>query len=1172
MHRQLFSKRPQPYYVHAPDYRRSSAGIRVMHMLCDALNRSGQEAYVTTRVVNPELMTPRLTDDVFAQHHEQGLEPIVVYPEITDGNPLRGNTVVRYLLNQPGFINGKGVYEEDDLLFSYTKPLLQPGMDDDRVLYLPGPDLRVFCPPSDPAKRVPGKVCYYQGRAGQAAVDPALLPADAIEITSRWPQTWEELADLFQQCEYFYCTEASALAGEAALCGCLGVVMPNRWAPLKLESTAYGVAWGTDPVEIERARSTNHLLRERLLKAQVDFWPALDHFIDVTQQAARERAGQHGRQQLRAWMAERVPSDAQQRFIAEHFSANRQPTIGVLIVDRQGDSQRLMQTIKSVGVAPNRYGAVRIVALTNTQSQPSSADAKLHFKSLDVEQPLLSIDQALRELAVDWFMLVDAGSSFSASGLLSAALETLQDPACRAVFGDECVREPGGDMSLVLRPELNFDLLLSLPGNMARHWMFHRQTWLSLGGFRADSGQAYELDYILQLIESAGFEGLKHVNEPILTCDARPLGDRPDERQVIERHLHARGYERARVECRLPGYFDVDYAAPPSAQVSIVVLLEGHRLDRVQRCLESILEKTSYPFFEVLLLAQESADGQVLAWLSGMEQLGADAIRVLRFDSALTPTQVRNLAAEYARGDFLLWLEEGAAVLEPQWLQRMLNHASRQEVGVVGARLVAPDRTISHAGLILGLNGTLGTAFAGQPLEAPGYLHRLQVEQNYPALSGKCLLIRKNLFMQAGGFDETPLLQRWADVDLGLRLHRAGYLNVWTPRAQLLISEDAQPDASADEQQALYDRWLPLLARDPSYHRNLSLSGKGFDLESDHDLTWRPLSWRPVPVVLAYPGESFMPADYRLGQPLNALRRAGLIDGMASSKLLGPVDLERYDPDVIVMQGQISHEHLHAMQAIKDYSRAFKVFELDAYLPGLPAGSEFQQRLPDDSLLALRTAFSLVDRVLVPCAALAEAIADLYGDVRVIETRLPLDSWNDLSAQRRRGGRPRVGWATASLHTGDQGLIGEVVKALATEVHWVVLGSCPAQLRPYVSEVHEAVDVARYPQALAALDLDLALAPLEQNLFNQYLNNVSILQYGACGFPVVCSDMPPYQGDLAVTRVSHRSEDWLAAIRMHITDLDNSARMGDRLQAQVRAAWMLDGDNLDAWRRAWLPD
>ncbi|MNJ47563.1 hypothetical protein D3C77_427220 [compost metagenome] len=269
-----------------------------------------------------------------------------------------------------------------------------------------------------------------------------------------------------------------------------------------------------------------------------------------------------------------------------------------------------------------------------------------------------------------------------------------------------------------------------------------------------------------------------------------------------------------------------------------------------------------------------------------------------------------------------------------------------------------------------------------------------------------------------------------------------------------------------------------------------------------------------------------------------------------------------------MLQRQISDEQLETMQRIKQFSRAFKVFELDEYLPS--ADNARHAHTPKDMLTALRTGLSFVDRFVVSTEALADAFSGLHGDIRVIETRLPLEGWKELSSQRQRGRKPRVGWAGSIHHAGNLELIADVVKALAQEVEWVFLGGCPDTIRPYVHEVYEGVDIARYPQALAALDLDLALEPLEQSVFNDCRSNLRLLEYGACGFPVVCSDLRPYQGDLPVTRVKNRFDDWVEAIRMHINDLDASARMGDQLQAKVLNEWMLEGDNLNAWRWAWM--
>jgi len=166
-----------------------------------------------------------------------------------------------------------------------------------------------------------------------------------------------------------------------------------------------------------------------------------------------------------------------------------------------------------------------------------------------------------------------------------------------------------------------------------------------------------------------------------------------------------------------------------------------------------------------------------------------------------------------------------------------------------------------------------------------------------------------------------------------------------------------------------------------------------------------------------------------------------------------------------------------------------------------------------------------------------------------------------------------VGWGGGSSHRGDLELIADVVRDLADEVEWVFFGMCPEKLRPYVHEFHNGVPIGQYPAALAALDLDLALAPLEDNLFNACKSNLRLLEYGACGFPVICSDIVCYRGDLPVTRVrNNRYKEWVDAIRMHTSDLEATAKMGDALREVVHRDWMLTGSNLAAWRDAWLPD
>ncbi|KXK69363.1 glycosyl transferase family 1 [Pseudomonas monteilii] len=876
------------------------------------------------------------------------------------------------------------------------------------------------------------------------------------------------------------------------------------------------------------------------------------------------------------WLAERVPGAMQARLIEQRLQAHQGgPVIGIIVVDAEGRTDALNASLRSLASDRCLYSSLKIVALTPGDAPATSALDKLHVLSLTDASLSSQLNQVVQDGEFDWFMLVEAGAEFTASGLLIAALDLLAAPGCRAVYGDEALRAEGAETGAALRPDLNLDLLLSLPASLSRHWLFSRQTWLDMGGFHSEAGPAFELDYILRLIESAGFEGMGHISEPLLICEAPSLRDCPDERRAIQRHLRARGFAQAHVESHMPGRYDLYYGASDDAPVSILILLQGNSTERVRRCMDTILEKTTHRNYEVLLLARDDADPAVKNWLDGVARLGTETIRCVRFPAGAAAMQMRNQAAGQARGDFLLWLDEGAAVLDGEWLQQLLNHGMRQEVGAVGAKLVSGDATISHAGFVLGLNGPVGETFAGQPMDAPGYLQRLQVDQNYVAVSGKCMLVSKALFLEAGGFDEAPELQRWMDVDLCLRLHRGGYLNVWTPRVQLLLSEDAATPASTEEEDALYDRWLPALARDPLHNPNFSLSsGNGLGL-APSGLTWRPLSsWKPLPTILAHVADGGGCGNYRVIQPLDALNREGLAEGALAWNYLAPAELERYQPDSIVLQRQIGDEQIESMRRMHVFSRAFKVFELDDYLPNLPMKSVHRADMPKDILRSLRRGLGYVDRFVVSTQSLAEAFAGLHDNIRVVPNTLDTRYWKDLKALRRQSHKPRVGWAGGAGHTGDLEVIADVVKELANEVEWVFFGMCPEKLRPYVQEFYEGVSIEQYPAMLARMNLDLALAPVEQNLFNECKSNLRLLEYGACGFPVIASDVRCYQGytDLPVTLVKNRFRSWVEAIRMHLSDLDATAKAGDALRNAVLSGWMLEGDNLSNWRKAWLPD
>ncbi|MFQ6572761.1 glycosyltransferase [Pseudomonas sp. UM16] len=868
---------------------------------------------------------------------------------------------------------------------------------------------------------------------------------------------------------------------------------------------------------------------------------------------------------MQDWLAQRTLTPQQLRLVEERLQQHGQgPTFGVLVLDLKGQSAKLDATLASLQSARQTYPNIQSLLLT------VAPDAAQHFHgpiiAVTSDNWIGRLNQVVGESSFEWLNLLEAGDELTPNGLLITGLELLTAPNTRAVYCDEMYRQAEGCLGAALHPDFNLDYLLSLPAAMGRHWLFRREVVVQAGGFNADYPQALEFELILRLITLAGLDGLGHVAEPLLVTSSPQLIEVADEKRAILEHLQARGYEQADILCDDPGHYRIRYGHAQQPLVSILIMA-GDKLAHLQRCVESLLTTTRYPHYELLLIENQPSAGEVHSWLQAMAGLGEQRLRTIHpMNVQAAQAQIIDFAASQAVGDYLLLLSPQAAIIDGDWLDELLNHAQRPEVGVVGGKLLSADGKVRHAGLILGLEGPMGHAFAGEAMESTGYMQRLKVDQNYSAVSSECLMIRRELHEALGGL-ASDVADRYLGLDLCLRVKQAGYLTVWAAHAKLMLGGDSPAASSLDEQQALYEKWLPALARDSAYNPNFSLAQSGGFKLADSDLSWRPLSsWKPLPTVLAHPADSSASSYQRIVQPFSALQQAGLIDGALSLGMMHAPDLERFAPDSIILQRLLDEERLSAMRRMKTLSHAFKVYELDTYLP------EQMKGIPvEDVVKSMRQGLPFVDRFVVSSEPLAEVFAGLHSDIRVVRSHLLPGAWQGLQGQRRTTAKPRVGLVGRAGLGGNMAMMVDVVKALTDEVEWVFFGLCPDNLRPCISEHHAEVPLDQYPTVLAKLNLDLALAPLEQNVFNECASNLQLLELGACGYPVICSDLRSYQdGALPVTRVKNRVEDWLDAIRSHLCDLDAAARLGAELQAVVRRDWMLEGDRLQAWRHAWL--
>lgn len=377
----------------------------------------------------------------------------------------------------------------------------------------------------------------------------------------------------------------------------------------------------------------------------------------------------------------------------------------------------------------------------------------------------------------------------------------------------------------------------------------------------------------------------------------------------------------------------------------------------------------------------------------------------------------------------------------------------------------------------------------------------------------------------------------------------------------------------AHDKDRFYQRWLPKVAQDPAYNRNFSLKLSGFGFESGKRGGWDPFISRTLPSVLGLPINVGAVGHYRVTQPFNELERAGWIQGRITYGVPDTIELQRLQPDTVIFQCRYSADSVPEFQGVKRFSNARRIYELDDYIIEVPEKNAHARNMPTNMRERVSQGIALCDRVVVSTEPLADALSSMHSDIRVVPNMLAASLWAGLQGQRQTSARPRVGWAGGTSHRGDLELILDVVKTLADEVDWVFFGMCPELLRPYVKEFHPSVPLQMYPRKLASLNLDLALAPLEINLFNDCKSNLRLLEYGACGFPVICTDTKAYRGYLPCTRVSDNStREWLDAIRMHLADPGASYRQGDALREVVLSDYVLTENNLQLWANAWLAD
>ena len=289
--------------------------------------------------------------------------------------------------------------------------------------------------------------------------------------------------------------------------------------------------------------------------------------------------------------------------------------------------------------------------------------------------------------------------------------------------------------------------------------------------------------------------------------------------------------------------FRIRYALLSTPKVSVVIPNKDHRSD-LERCIKSITERSTYPDYEIVVVENNSETKEIFEYY---DEIKKDArIKVVEFKGEFNYSAVNNLGVKESTGEYVILLNNDTEVITYSWIEELLMYAQRPDVGAVGAKLLYPDRTIQHAGVVLGLGAhrAAGHIMALQNYESVGYMGKLCYAQNISAVTGACLMVSRQKYDEVGGLNE-DLKICLNDVDLCLKLREKGYLNVFTPFSELLhyetksrgLDTDASKAARYDSEVEIFKkRWQPVLdAGDPYYNPNVSLDHNDYTIKPLED-------------------------------------------------------------------------------------------------------------------------------------------------------------------------------------------------------------------------------------------------------------------------------------------------------------------------------------------------
>jgi O-antigen biosynthesis protein len=441
----------------------------------------------------------------------------------------------------------------------------------------------------------------------------------------------------------------------------------------------------------------------------------------------------------------------------------------------------------------------------------------------------------------EFIALLDHDDELPPHALYMVAVALDERPYLDMIYSDEDkINVKGQRFDPYFKPDWNPALLTGQ--NVVSHLgIFRTELVRSTGGFREGYEGSQDWDLALrisELIPDSNIHHLPYVLYHWRTITGSSAIGRDEKsyitharKNLLSDHLERTG-RKGDVTVNAAGSLRIGYPVPSPPSIVSIIIHTQHDLHLLRRCIDSIMEKTLYVNYEIIVVdGRQPDDPEMLNYVGSLKN--SVRLQILRYNILSNYSTAYNLAIEAAKGDYICLMNDNIEVISEGWLNEMLSHAYRPEIGAVGAMLYFPNDTIHHAGIVLGQGCIAQHLYVGHPRGTRGYKNRAALTQNLSAVTAACMVVKTAIYKEVGGMDEKNLPIEYNDVDFCLKIEEHGYRNLWTPFAEFYHHENAtrgyRDTIEKNEQHKLasdymHSRWGSRIENDPAYNANLTLN------------------------------------------------------------------------------------------------------------------------------------------------------------------------------------------------------------------------------------------------------------------------------------------------------------------------------------------------------------